>query len=86
MTLSIAMLCHYAECHYAECRNLIIIMLNDIMLSVIMLNGVILCFVMLPITTCMAVSDSEQSVKTLQFKLRVCNSKYVFQMAPRHSV
>jgi hypothetical protein len=28
MTLSITIVCHYAECHYAECRVLFIVMLS----------------------------------------------------------
>ncbi len=50
MTLSITMLCYYADCHYAECRCveyriLFIIMPNVVMLSVIMLKVVMLCIV-----------------------------------------
>jgi hypothetical protein len=36
MTLSIRMLCHYAECPYAECRISFIDMLNAIVLSVVL--------------------------------------------------
>jgi hypothetical protein len=42
MTLSITMLCHYAEC-----RVLFIIMLSVIMLSVVMLSVIMLSVVML---------------------------------------
>jgi hypothetical protein len=29
LTLSIAMLCHFAECRYAECQALVIVILNE---------------------------------------------------------
>jgi hypothetical protein len=41
MTVSIPMLCHYAEYRYAECHDLFTIMLNVIMLSVIILSVVV---------------------------------------------
>ncbi len=44
MTLSITMLCHYAQC-----QNLFIIMLCVIMLSVIMLNVVMLSVIILSV-------------------------------------
>jgi hypothetical protein len=52
MTLSITILCCYAEFHYEECRILFtimlsVIMLNVILLSVIMLNVIVLSVVMI---------------------------------------
>jgi len=38
VTLSMTMLCRYADCHYADCRISFIAMLTIILLSVIMLN------------------------------------------------
>ncbi len=35
VTLSIAMLCHYAECLHAECDAILIVILNVVMLSVV---------------------------------------------------
>jgi hypothetical protein len=50
MTLSITMLCHFAECHFAECRILLIAMPNVVMLSVVML-GVVMLSVVVPFAT-----------------------------------
>jgi hypothetical protein len=49
-TLSIAMLCHYAERHYAECRvSFTIIMLDVVKLSVIMMSVIMLSVVRLTV-------------------------------------
>jgi hypothetical protein len=42
VTLSITMVCLYAECQYAECRIVFIITLNVIMLIVVMMNVVMM--------------------------------------------
>jgi hypothetical protein len=39
-TLSITMICHYADCNYAKCCVLFIIMLSVIMQNVVMLSVV----------------------------------------------
>ncbi len=46
MTLSITILCYYAECQYAECLILFTIMLNVVMLNVVMLSVIMLSVIM----------------------------------------
>jgi len=47
MTLSITMICHYAERRNAECYIIFIVMLNIVMLSVIKLSFILLSVVAL---------------------------------------
>jgi hypothetical protein len=49
MTVSIVLLCHYADCRYAECCVLFIVMMSVILLNVVMLNVVMLSVIILSV-------------------------------------
>ncbi len=73
VTLSITMLCYYAERHYAECPISFTNMMNVVMLNVVMLNVVMLNVIMLHIVAPTPSLTLKHQTKIEMFTIGILN-------------